>query len=293
MPKSLTPAQIEQYRKEGCVFPIRVMPETEAAELRRRLEEFEQQTGGPLKGDLRHKSHLLFTWLAELVRHSSILDAVEDLHGPDLLCWTTNFFIKEAADPAFVTWHQESTYWGLSTPDVVTAWVAFTPATEANGAMEYIPGSHKLDQIPHRDTFAKHNLLTRGQEVMVEVDHSQRRIITLRPGEMSLHHVRLRSRLAAPTRRATGALALRSAISRRWWRSSPARTAPRSCVAKIATTILCRSRSRPAISTRNLWRFTGPSPSATPGSSIAAPKSPVTTSQRPRRSAVEPARRAG
>ena len=57
--------------------------------------------------------------------------------------------------------------------------------------MEYIPGSHKLDQIPHRDTFAKHNLLTRGQEVMVEVDQSQRRIITLRPGEMSLHHVRL------------------------------------------------------------------------------------------------------
>jgi ectoine hydroxylase-related dioxygenase (phytanoyl-CoA dioxygenase family) len=85
----------------------------------------------------------------------------------------------------------DSTYWGLSEPDVVTAWVAFTSATEANGAMEYIPGSHKLDQIPHRDTFAKHNLLTRGQEVMVEVDHSRRRIITLRPGEMSLQHVRL------------------------------------------------------------------------------------------------------
>jgi non-heme Fe2+,alpha-ketoglutarate-dependent halogenase len=167
------------------------MSETEAAELRGRLEAFERRTGGPLKGDMRHKSHLLFAWLAELVRRSSILDAVEDLHGPDLLCWTTNFFIKEAADPAFVSWHQDSTYWGLSKPDVVTAWVAFTPATEANGAMEYIPGSHKLDQIPHRDTFAKHNLLTRGQEVMVEVDHSQRRIITLRPGEMSLHHVRL------------------------------------------------------------------------------------------------------
>jgi non-heme Fe2+,alpha-ketoglutarate-dependent halogenase len=140
---------------------------------------------------MRHKSHLLFTWLAGLVRRSSILDTVEDLHGPDLLCWTTNFFIKEAADPAFVSWHQDSTYWGLSEPDVVTAWVAFTEATEANGAMEYIPGSHKLDQIPHRDTFAKHNLLTRGQEVMVQVDRSPRRIITLRPGEMSLHHVRL------------------------------------------------------------------------------------------------------
>src|SRR3984893_14407923 len=191
MPKRLSRAEIERYWEEGCVFPIRVMSEADAAQHRALLEEFERRTGGPLKGDLRHKSHLLFAWLAKLVRHSGILDAVEDLHGSDLLCWTTNFFIKEAANPAFVSWHQDSTYWGLSSPDVVTAWFAFTEAVEANGAMEYIPGSHKLDQIPHRDTFAKNNLLTRGQEVMVEVEPSQRRIITLRPGEMSLHHVRL------------------------------------------------------------------------------------------------------
>jgi len=191
MPKRLSPAQIEQYRNEGCVFPIRVISETDAAKNRAKLEEFERQAGGPLKGDLRHKSHLLFAWLAKLVRCSAILDAVEDLYGPDLLCWTTNFFIKEATDPAFVSWHQDSTYWGLSRPDVVTAWVAFTEAADTNGAMEYIPGSHQLDQMPHRDTFAKNNLLTRGQEVMVEVDRSKRRIIALHPGEMSLHHVRL------------------------------------------------------------------------------------------------------
>src|SRR5271170_1113862 len=191
MPKVLSPAQIEQYREEGCIYAIRVMSETAAAEHRARLEEFERQTGQPLRGDLRHKSHLLFAWLGKLVRRTAIVDAVEDLYGSDLLCWTTNFFIKEATDPAFVSWHQDSTYWGLSRPDVVTAWVAFTQATEVNGAMEYIPGSHKLDQIPHRDTFAKNNLLTRGQEVMVEVDRTKRRVITLRPGEMSLHHVRL------------------------------------------------------------------------------------------------------
>src|SRR5216684_5894920 len=147
MPKCLTPAEIEQYWEEGCVFPIRIMCETEAAELRGRLEAFERRTGGPLKGDMRHKSHPLFACLAEGVRCRSILDAVEDLHGPDLLCRTTNFFIKEAADPAFVSWHQGSTYWSLSRPGVVTAWVAFTAATEANGAMEYIRGSHKLDSV--------------------------------------------------------------------------------------------------------------------------------------------------
>jgi len=191
MPKILTQTQVDQYHREGCVFPIRVMSEEAAGELRERLEAFERETGGPLKGDLRHKSHLLFAWLGDLVRQEKIVDAIEDLYGPNLFCWTTNFFIKEANNPAFVSWHQDSTYWGLDRPDVVTAWVAFTPANKSNGAMGYIPGTHLADQIPHRDTFAKNNLLTRGQEVAVEVDEGKARTIELRPGEMSLHHVRL------------------------------------------------------------------------------------------------------
>ena len=120
MPKCLTQAQIEQYREEGCVFPISIMCETEAAELRERLETFEQQTGGPLKGDMRHKSHPLFCLArrARAVPHHP-RHALR-FHGLDHLWWTTNSFIKEAADPAFVSWHQDSTYWGLSAPDVVT-----------------------------------------------------------------------------------------------------------------------------------------------------------------------------
>lgn len=191
MPKLLSPSEIEQYRDQGFIHPIPVMSKTEAVALRGRLERFERETGGPLKGSFRHKSHLLFTWLAELVRHPRILDAVEDLYGGDLLCWSSNFFIKERESPAFVSWHQDSTYWGLDRPDVVSAWIAFTPASDANGAMRVIPGSHKLDQIAHRDTFAKHNLLTRGQEIAVDVDEREAVTIALEPGEMSLHHVRL------------------------------------------------------------------------------------------------------
>jgi non-heme Fe2+,alpha-ketoglutarate-dependent halogenase len=191
MPKLLSKTEVERYWEEGYIFPIRVMAEDEALTYRARLERFEASTGGPLKGDLRHKSHLLFAWLAELVRHSRVLDAVEDLYGPDLLCWSSNFFIKERANPAYVSWHQDSTYWGLSKPDVVSAWVAFTPADDSNGAMRVIPGSHKLDQVPHRDTFAKDNLLTRGQEIAVDVEESRAVTIALEPGEMSLHHVRL------------------------------------------------------------------------------------------------------
>ena len=187
----LSQEQIAQYREQGYISPIGVMPEGEAIALRAELEHIEARMGGPLRGDLRHKSHLLFPFLAELVRHPRILDAVEDLYGPDILCWTSNFFIKEAAAPSFVSWHQDSTYWGLSEPDVVTAWVALTPSNAANGAMAVIPGSHTMDQVPHRDTFDRHNLLTRGQEVAVEVDEALQALLVLRPGEMSLHHVRL------------------------------------------------------------------------------------------------------
>jgi chlorinating enzyme len=191
MAKVLTQSQIDAFWRDGCVFPIRVMSEADAAELRARLEAFEAKAGGPLKGDLRHKSHLLFAWLGDLVRNNHIVDAIEDLHGPNLLCWTTNFFIKEAHNPAFVSWHQDSTYWGLDKPDVVTAWIALTPSHKANGAMGFMPGTHTSDQIPHRDTFAQNNLLTRGQEVAVEVNEDEAVTIELQPGEMSLHHVRL------------------------------------------------------------------------------------------------------
>lgn len=190
MPKALTDAQIAQYREQGFLSPVRVISEAEALALRAKLETIEDAMGGPLRGDLRHKTHLLFPFLAELVRHPQILDAIEDLLGPDILCWSSNFFIKEAADPAFVSWHQDSTYWGLSTPDVATAWVALTASTAENGAMAMVPGSHRFDQMPHRDTFDRHNLLTRGQEIAVEVDEAKAVVLKLLPGEMSLHHVR-------------------------------------------------------------------------------------------------------
>ncbi len=191
MSKILTPLQLESYRKFGYIAPIRVMSLEQANILRVRLESFEHSQDESVKSGLRHKPHLLFGWLNDLIRQEKIVDAVEDLYGEDLLCWTSNFFIKEANDPAYVSWHQDSTYWGLSKPDVVTAWVAFSESNKSNGAMEVIPGTHLLDQIPHKDTFAKNNSLTRGQEIAVEVDRSKAVAIELQPGEMSLHHVRI------------------------------------------------------------------------------------------------------
>lgn len=191
MTKLLTPEAVDQFRRDGFYFPVRVMSAEEALGYRRRLEAYEAATGGPIRSNWRHKVHLLFTWANELIRQPQILDAVEDLIGPNIICWTTNFFIKEANTPDFVSWHQDSTYWGLEPPDVVTAWLALSDAPLESGAMKFLPGSHLWDQVEHRDTYHEHNLLTRGQEIAVEVDESQAVDVPLRAGEISLHHVRL------------------------------------------------------------------------------------------------------
>ena len=188
--KTLTEAAVRQYRDLGYYAPVPVLSRAEADGLRRMLEAFET-SGRGMQGAVRHKPHLLFTWLNDLIRHPRILDAVEDIVGPDILCWGTSFFIKEPRNPGYVSWHQDSTYWGLEPPDIITAWVAFTDSNRANGAMRVIPETHKLDQVPHHDTFAAENLLSRGQEILVDVDERKAVMLELAAGEMSLHHVRL------------------------------------------------------------------------------------------------------
>ncbi len=191
MPKLLSEAEVAAFWRDGFHFPVRVLTEAEARRHRGALETHEAATGGPLASNMRHKVHLLFTWAAELVRHPRVLDAVEDLIGPDILCWSTSFFIKEARTPDYVSWHQDATYWGLDPDDVVTAWVALSDAPVESGAMEFIPGTHRMGQLPHADTFHEHNLLSRGQEIAVEVDADKAVEVPLRAGEMSLHHVKL------------------------------------------------------------------------------------------------------
>jgi non-heme Fe2+,alpha-ketoglutarate-dependent halogenase len=190
MPKALNAEQVARYHETGYHFPVDVLSPSEVAYYRGALEDYERSTGGPIQGPMRHRIHVLFTWAAELVRHPRILDAVEDVLGPNLLCWNTNFFIKEPHDQGFVSWHQDATYWGLSSPDVCTAWVALSPANAVSGCMKFVPGTHR-EQVVHNDTFDKNNLLTRGQEIAVEVDEGKGVLAELGSGQCSLHHVLL------------------------------------------------------------------------------------------------------
>jgi ectoine hydroxylase-related dioxygenase (phytanoyl-CoA dioxygenase family) len=191
MPKRLSNSALAAYRRDGYCFPVPALSPQEVTHFRGCLEAHEAKTGQPLQGNFRHKAHLLFTWVDALVHHPGIVDAAEDVLGPNLLCWTTNFFIKEANSPGFVSWHQDAFYWGLSKDDVMTAWVALSPANLQSGCMKFVPGSQTQDHLQHVDTFHKDNLLSRGQEIAVKVDSEKAVDCILAPGEMSLHHVKL------------------------------------------------------------------------------------------------------
>lgn len=187
---ALTETETERCNREGFLFPIDVLSREEAAGYHRLYTEALTQDDERGAEIVRVKGHLVLKWMADLARHPRILDAVESVLGPDILCWTSTFFVKQPGDQTYVSWHQDATYWGLDGPDVYSAWLAFTPSNRESGCMRVVPGTHK-EMVPHVDTFEEKNLLSRGQEISVEVDESEAVDIVLDPGQMSLHHVQL------------------------------------------------------------------------------------------------------
>ncbi len=189
MQQTAAPLANETYRDQGYLAPIRVLEPSEAARIAAKVDWIKATCGADAGEILRSNTHFLFPELYDLVCDARILDHVEKVLGPDILCWSSSFFSKPARDPSYVSWHQDLTYWGLEPADIVTAWVAVTPSNRENGCMRVLPGSHLPGQMRHKDTFAADNLLSRGQVLEMEVDEDQAVDLELQPGEMSLHHV--------------------------------------------------------------------------------------------------------
>lgn len=194
MAKQLTQQQIDAFHDHGFVFPIRIFGEDDAQHCIRRLHEFEQSQPTMSRDEVHHKllrfkSHVLLPWINELIRHEKILDAVEDLLGPDIMCWSSSFFIKDPNDPGYISWHQDSATYNLEGGELITAWLALTDAQTDNGAMRFIPGSHRIGEQTHTDTWAENNQLSRGETVNHSFDEASAVDIRLAPGEISLHHI--------------------------------------------------------------------------------------------------------
>jgi non-haem Fe2+, alpha-ketoglutarate-dependent halogenase len=188
MSKALTTSDLTSFQRNGYLCPLPCLSESEAAATLHALEAFERRHGGFGKR-LRFKAHLRLTALMAVARHPRILDAVEDIIGPNILLFTSTLWPKDGKDGRFVSWHQDSAYFGLDPHQEVTAWIAFTASNRGNGCVRVMPGSHLGVDYSHDETREPDNLLIRGQTIR-GLDEAKAANLELRPGEFSLHQER-------------------------------------------------------------------------------------------------------
>jgi hypothetical protein len=154
----LSEAQVSEFRREGCLYPQRALDARDATQRAIALQAFAEARGQPLTSLLRFKAHLRFRALEQIARNPAILDAVESLIGPDILVFTSTVWAKAPHDRRYVSWHQDSAYFGLDPHAEITAWVALTDSRSDNGCLRVIP--------PHvRSTLGRRSaLLVRGED---------------------------------------------------------------------------------------------------------------------------------
>jgi non-haem Fe2+, alpha-ketoglutarate-dependent halogenase len=191
--KVLTEAQVAQYHHRGFLFPFRAFDVGRATAYRAEVERTCVDPVGSAEAaagavSYRVKPYLLFDWAARLIREQTILDAVEDLIGSDILVFHTTLWWKVKGSPNRVPWHQDGTYFGLSPFEHVTAWVALSPSNTQTGCVRVVPGSHHAGQIAHADHRDPTLMLSRGQTVVRHVEDATAEPMVLSPGEFSLHH---------------------------------------------------------------------------------------------------------
>jgi len=191
MATGLTARQVRDFRADGYLYPIDALNAGQVECYREALAATEAHLGGSLMAvdrKFRGNLHIMCRWMDELARTPAILDVVQSLLGPDLLLYTTRFFIKEPNSDGIAAWHQDCTYFGLRPFDHVTAWVALSDVTEQAGPVEFASGSHIRGALQQKSGLVKNSVNTAGQIIVEWFDHTVVDRAVLKPGQFSLHH---------------------------------------------------------------------------------------------------------
>lgn len=134
-----------QYVEEGYSGPTQGLSLEESD---RYYDEFFKVLGqskyepGPTKVNLsawHHQHH----WSYELATHPSIVNAIQQILGPDLVLWAMHFWYKEPGNGKFIPWHQDINYWPMEPAINATAWMSLGYSIMENGCLRVIPGTHK------------------------------------------------------------------------------------------------------------------------------------------------------
>lgn len=182
-PKALSLKQIEQYNREGYVSGLTAFDETRANANRAYFDVLLAQAGPDgAYGINCFQARLAGLW--DICTNPTILDHVQDIVGPNIICWAAHFFAKLPGDPKTVPWHQDASFWHFSPARTVTVWLAIDDTDEENSAMRFIPGTH--DKGPMQwEAGAKESVLDR--ELIGAEDLGAPVSNDLKAGQFSMH----------------------------------------------------------------------------------------------------------
>ncbi len=163
----LTDAQIARFQERGYLVVEDVVPPSQVQEMRERIDaitsatdsddarrmrlELEPNDTGPNPmprklSQLAAQDHL-FKQHAEM---PELLEMVNQLIGEPLRLYADQAFLKPPREGSAKPAHQDNAHFGVDPPDWgITTWAALDDATVENGCMQYIPGSHRLGNVPH------------------------------------------------------------------------------------------------------------------------------------------------
>ena len=194
--KVLTEAEVAAYARDGQLTPQHRLSPPLLARLARCIETLiaenpdvrpEQLVGAHIRRSADTGVHGVDE-LLDCACHPDILDAVEQVIGPDLILWGSQVFSKPAGDGLAIPWHQDGQYWPVRPLRTVTVWIAIDPVTVENGCMRVIPGTHQDGLMEHTSSDDEGLALNQG---LAGVDESQARDVELEPGQFSLHDAML------------------------------------------------------------------------------------------------------
>lgn len=175
----------ERFARDGFLFPLPALSAEEVAAFR----DFAEEHFGRHAEDVRWL-HFEQEWAHALATHPAVVGPVAEVLGDDIAIWGTLLLRKPAHTSEYVAWHQDSAYSDFAGDNALSAWVALGESTAESGCMRVIAGSHRA-RVPHAEIDDAHNLLKQRQTVAIRVDDAAAVDVTLRPGEMSLHHLDL------------------------------------------------------------------------------------------------------
>jgi ectoine hydroxylase-related dioxygenase (phytanoyl-CoA dioxygenase family) len=161
----LSPAQVAFYETNGYLKGPRVLDERQVAQLREELAalvspahpgnahfyEFHSNESGDPSAVL---FHALGQWritpgFHDLLWNPAVVVPAAQLLGGAIRLWHDQLFCKPARHGGIVNWHQDYSYWTRTEPLAhLTCWIALDDATVANGAVHYVPGSHRWRLLP-------------------------------------------------------------------------------------------------------------------------------------------------